>query len=312
MNIKCYYPIEPYQDQHRWCANVIFEKLTQNLINLYPNIKFELEDSIGYSEKLGIHHNGNRGQKFGYHRMIIQNLDNKKYFVVNYYDSLQSIHSINNWDTENLVEVFSSTGAHQNLIYFNSNNFNYTPSSYCCRQVEDEDYLLNCTTNISTETNLIFRGNLYLFRKFLKNDSRFKIINTHYDKLSERDYLRELQDNFISLSLNGIGEICHRDIESFGAFSTVIRPELNVQFHNRLIPDYHYISIPTKDLDGLDTTAYYIEISNRIYNRYLEVKDDKEYLRSIALNARKWFEENCTIDGNVKILTKLINFKKLI
>lgn len=311
MNIKCYYPKEPYKDQHRWCANVIFEKLTKKLVTTYPSIKFELIDSIGYSEKLGIHHHSNPGQKFGYHRMILENSINKKYFVVNYYDSLQSIHSINNWDTENLIEVFSSTGVHKDHIFYNNSNIDYTPSSYCLRQVTDEDYLLKNKTNTSTNIDLTFRGELYLFRKFLKNDSRFKIINSYYNKLSEKDYLKELQDNFISLSLNGIGEICHRDIESFGAFSTVIRPELTVQFHNKLIPDYHYISIPTDDIKSLNTISYYTELSNRLYSKYLEVKNDKEYLRYIALNARKWFIENGTINKNVEILIKLIDFQKL-
>lgn len=312
MVVNCYYPLSPYNEQHFWCANVIFEQLYSKLVNSYPNIVFKLIDSVQYSEYLGIHHHGFPGKKFGYHRMIIENTNNGKYFVVNYGDTLTCINKSNGWDIENLVEIFSSTGAHEDTVFFKRNNVEYTPSSYCCRSVNGEKFITDSVFLQSNTTQLYFRGDLYLFRKHLLHDNRFTIYNTYNDSLDEIDYLKELKNNFISLSLNGTGEICHRDIESFGTFCTVIRPELTVQFHNKLISNYHYIGVPVNDLYHLTPQQFYFQFSDRLYEKYLQIKDDTTLLRNISKNARKWYLENGTINSNVEILHSLINFDKLI
>lgn len=312
MVINCYYPLSPYKEQHFWCANVIFEQLYKKLVSSHSNITFNLIDSVQHSEYLGIHHHGFPGKKFGYHRMIIENAKNGKYFVINYADTLTCINPNNGWDVENLVEIFSSTGAHKDTVFFKRNNVEYTPSSYCCRSVNGEKFITESVRLQSKVTQLYFRGNLYLFRKYLSNDNRFNIYNTYFNNLDEIEYLKELKDNYISLSLNGTGEICHRDIESFGTYCTVIRPELTVKFHNELLSNYHYIGVPVSDLYHLTTQQFYYEFSNRVYEKYMQIKDDTKLLQNISNNARKWYLENGTINKNVKIVHKLLNFDKLI
>lgn len=309
MTIKCYYPINPYTQQHVWCANNIFELVYKELVRLYPDFSFKLIDSIEHSKKIGIHHHGFPGCKFGYHRMIIKNEETKKYFIINYYDTLNSIHSINGWDVENIAEIFSSTGAHADNVHYNENNINYTPSSYCLRSKSSEEYLQDNPTAVKSKLSLLFRGTTYFFREYIQNDSRFDV---RTDFINELDYIKELQENFISLSLNGTGEICHRDIESFASKCAVIRPQLTVKFHNPLIEDYHYIAIKTDDLLELETSEFYKALSSRIYSKYLEVKDDSKYLNFIAKNGFDWYKNNGSILNNVNILTKLINFNKLL
>lgn len=311
MVINCYYPINPYKEQHIWSANAIFDQLFKELVKTYTNIKFNLIDSLAYSEELGIHHHGFPGCKFGYHRFIIENSSTKKYFVVNYYDTLTSIHEINGWDTENLVEIFSSTGAHKDTVYYRENTVEYTPSSYCIRSVKGDEYFNSIDTFNKTNTSLSFRGNLYLFRKFLSSDKRFNIVNTYYENLDETEYYKELLSNTISLSLNGTGEICHRDIESFAASCVVIRPELTVKFKNPLINGKHYIGVKTKDLEDVNTQDFYRILSDRLYSKYIEIKDDKQLIEEISNNARQWYKQNGSIKANVDILLDLINLSKL-
>ena len=309
MKINCYYPINPYEEQHVWCANSIFEIVFEKLVALYPEISFQLIDSVEYSRKQGIHHHGFPGCKFGYHRMIIENSETKKYFVLNYYDTLNSIHKINGWDVDNIAEIFSSTGAHVDNVYYKEGGVKYTPSSYCLRTNLSERYLESNFIVEKSKLSLLFRGNTYLFREYIQNDDRFDV---RTDTINELEYIKELQENFISLSLNGTGEICHRDIESFASKCAVIRPQLTVKFHSPLVEDYHYIAVKTNDLYNLSVPEFYKELSNRIYSKYLEVKDNIEYLRYIADNGYSWYKNNGTVISNVNILTKLINFNKLI
>ena len=111
-------------------------------------------------------------------------------------------------------------------------------------------------------------------------------------------------NNKICLSLNGAGEICNRDIEVLSARSALLRPKLNLQFHNELIPDYHYISFEM-DKDP-------IVLNKIILDRYNEVKDDIEFLRYISENGYQWYLENGTIESNVRILKEIIKINKLL
>lgn len=309
MKINCYYSISPYEDQHKWCAVSIFESIYQTLEKLYPTFTIELIDSVLHSYKLGIHHHGFPGCKFGYHRMIIENDVTKKYFIINYADLLTSIHEINGWDVDNVAEIFSSTGAHKDFVYFKSNGINYTPASYCLRSVESEEYIRTNPTKTKSKVSLYFRGNTYLFRGYLVNDDRFDI---RTDTLDELDYIKELQDNYISLSLNGTGEICHRDIESFACSCAVIRPKLTVKFNDPLVENFHYIAVEVNDLYNLEPYDFYKELSDRIYSKFLKVKDDLDYLNYIGSNAYEWYIRNGTIAGNVRTITNLLNFDKLL
>ena len=128
-----------------------------------------------------------------------------------------------------------------------------------------------------------------------------KIINEKLFPIER--YFEELTNNKICLSLNGAAEICHRDIEVFSARSALLRPKLELQFHNKLIPDYHYISFE------MDNDP--IVLNKNILNRYNEVKDDIEFLKYISENGYQWYLENGTIDSNVRILKEIININKL-
>jgi hypothetical protein len=52
-------------------------------------------------------------------------------------------------------------------------------------------------------------------------------------------------------------------------------------------------------------------LSDRVHQRFMEVKDDHEYIKFVSENGRKWYEENGTVDANVNIIYNLLDFKKL-
>lgn len=248
--------------------------------------------------------------RYGPYYMSIQNAENKKYFLISYWDKISDVKMISDFD--NCVELFTSSGAHIDDYYYEPIRIKYTPFSYVCTLSENEkiiDTLFHSKNDKIFPDKLSFRGHLYHFREYLKKDNRYDV--TEKKILDANSYFEILNRSIVSLSLNGAGEICNRDIELFGLGIAVIRPQLVTKFHNELIENYHYISIPTNDIDKTNINEYYRELSDRIIHRYEQVKKDIDYVKFVGENARRWYEENGTVSANVKILTEILDINKL-
>ncbi len=297
-----------------WTYKSIFHTYFDQCSFQNPNINFTSIDSLSIPRP---EHMFGANSKYGPFYMMIQNPDNQKYILVSYWDKLLDItkhYSATGFDLENCVEIITSAGGHSDDITYKPLNYNYTPHSYIGARTENEsiiEQLYTNTHNRITPDKPIFRGYLYQFRKFLENDVRFNIIDKNTNYLGYDNYIKELNLYNINLSLNGAGEICHRDIEILGLGTALLRFKLVTKFHNELIPDYHYISVPYDDLEFTDMNTYFHKLSDRMIDRFNQVKDDKEYINFVADNGRKWYIENGTVNANVNILNKLIDFNKL-
>lgn len=229
------------------------------------------------------------------HVLEIRNNENKKYFLINYWDRPGDfLTDYNGWDPENLIEHFTSAGVTKGM--------NVTPISYCCYSKRHEDIANNIRKpfNEKTKNNLIFRGAIYDVRRRLMDLDNTIITDK---KLEVYDYLNEINDNKISLSLNGAAEICNRDIEILSVGSVLLRPKLTQKFHNDLIDGVHYIGF---NIDN--DPKIQLDI---IKSKYEEIKNDTELLKNVSENGQKWFFENGSIESNVNILKKIININKL-
>lgn len=101
-------------------------------------------------------------------------------------------------------------------------------------------------------------------------------------------YFDEVINYKIGLSIPGVGEFCYRDIEYMGMGIPMIKFQYINELYYPLIPNYHYISIdrmgdfPSERNGGPEYINAYIK-------RFLEVKDDKEFLEFISKNAREYY-----------------------
>jgi hypothetical protein len=294
----------------------VFEEYSQYCLNNIPDINFNIIDSNNLKPSM---YNGNN-EKYGPHYMMIENPNTKKYILISYWDKLTDVvyhHKATNFDIENCIDIITSAGCVEDITYFNPIDYNYTPFSYTCTIRNNEKIIEEIYKNIENRVYpemLSFRGFLYQFREYLSYDSRFNISDSRTPNgfLSPEEYIKDIGKYHINLSLNGAGEICNRDIEILGLGSALLRLKLSTKFHNTLIPDYHYISVDHDDIESTDLDDYYKQLSDRIFQRYEQVKNDKDFIQFIANNGRKWYEENGTISANVKLLNKLINFNKLL
>jgi hypothetical protein len=340
MKLKCYFE----RGSLTWSNICSFNHLYDKLVQKYPEFEFDaihtavdmipqpdgslksMRESSGYTGP---------NCKYGPFFMVIQNTENMKYFLVSYWDKLNDIRHTN-WNLENCVEIFTGIGLHQNDITYNKIDMIYTPTSFVGSTIQNEerieslyderlkskkDSLLDKTKRKLGITNgldpfgrmypnkLMFRGYTYLFRKHIISDDRFIV---HTDKVDEPEYLRELDSYALNFSPNGAGEICFRDFEIMGLGTALFRQKLVVDFHNKLIPNYHYISVDFDDIpfNGYNE-VYWGLLANRIQERFNQVKNDYDFIDFVAKNGRDWYVQNGTSEKNADIVLSLMDFNKL-
>lgn len=305
-----------YAEQYggTWAYNAVFNKFYEYCKQNIPDIEFELKNSVEHRSPL---YNG-ANCKYGPFYLIIENDQTKKYIVVSYWDKLADIvqhYEVTFWDIENCVEIITSSGVHSDDLYYQPSGMKYTPFSYTVSTINVEEqieriYAHDIIKHIPDKPD--FRGYLYTFRKYLELDSRFNVIDKKKHFLYPEEFIQQLNTQSISLSLNGAGEICNRDMEILGVGTALIRQKLVTKFHNNFIPDYHYIAVNYDDLDtSQNIESYWKQLSDRFIDRYHEVTQDKEFIEYVASNGRQWYMENATIEANVNLLTQLVDFNKL-
>jgi len=306
MKINCYYDFPVGQI---WSIPYYFDSIYNMLVKTYPNITFEKINNYDINKTK---QNGPCFM-FNHHWMVIENEATKKFFVISYWDDLNCASGdnyIDDIDGYKWEEVFTSCGVHNHQI-------KYIPFSYVLPHTNSES-LIEKYNSIDNKDRKIpeklnFRGFLYSFREVLSKDNRFNVINKYENHLDYEDYISELNDNGINLSLNGAAEICFRDMEILGVGSALFREKLRVKFHDDLIPDYHYISYDLSSIQDklYDTETYYKMASDILYERFLEVKNNTDYVNQVAKNGKEWYENNVPIKKHSEIAKKIINIKKL-
>ena len=155
-------------------------------------------------------------------------------------------------------------------------------------------------------------------RKRIDTENYIKLIHENLSQLTtERnylDYLNEMNEYVAGLGLPGATESCNRDIECFAIGVPVLRPHLQINYPDPLIPNFHYVNVYHHcDYSSMGHPKY---ISYSDYQKNLEytwdmVKNNDEYLNFVSQNARKWFVDNCTMEKNINLLLNKINLELL-
>lgn len=307
-------------------VNIIFEWNKTDLgptavfCNFYEKIKVLRPDiNFNYIDSPKMRHPGaGPNRKYGCLFMHIENPENGKSLLVSYYDILSEIFyyaPFTGIDLKRLRAIYSSIGviSDDNEI-LPIDYINYTPIGYMtaprAEELVQKYYHLNLPKKIPQR--LLFRGQMATpFRYHLLSDARFDAIDRSGPNLNVplEEYIETLASEKINLSLNGHGELCHRDMEILGLGNVLLRPKLTSKFYEPLVPDVHYIGVEYDDLPG--GQANHRALADRIFDKFNEIKDNTDFLDFVGKNARAWFERNGTIDANGEILVKVVDFNKL-
>ena len=290
------------------CHLVAAERLLNLYKQDYPHIEFNYINSWGITYENGLPTlRSCPGCKFSHFFVIIENPDNKKFFVISYWDKLKDIALDGTfWDLENCMGIFPSAGTHTDDCSFMPIDLEYTPAAPLTihKSLEDKaQELYRLKVPKTTPESLFFRGGDYGFRSYLsRNDNRF-IIN--HERIDTQAFANEMAKNTINIDINAVAEISGRTIDAMALGTALIRPRLSIKYHNPLIPDYHYAEVKCEDLSN------WPKLADAYVKRFEELKKDEEQVKFFSENGRKWYEENATIEAHVSILKKLIDLNKL-
>jgi hypothetical protein len=246
--------------------------------------------------------------KFAFCYHIIENVETKKYFVISWADKLHGILHAPTWDLENCAEIFTGLGVHIDDKYYEKHTeIKYTPATSMTsllstyRRIE-EYHKLKLPKHIPEKP--YFRGGYYNVREWIgTHDDRFQF---NPNRIQGYKFIEEIGQLAINIDINGAAEISCRTLDAMGLSSALIRPKLAVEFHNPLIPDYHYAALKCDDQSKLK------ELADAYIERFEDLKKDPDYVQFLSENGRKWYEENATLESYEKIYMKLLDFNKLL
>jgi len=243
--------------------------------------------------------------------MIIENYETKEIKVLSVSDDLtSSILSLQ--DSPYLSKVLVSQFDRNRIfhhVYNDENKIKYNPWVYFPQNLHDFDTYYNKRKELNEFIDkFYFRGTSIECRKII----------TYFDStLFEgglpiggfETYANDLIQYKLGFSIAGRGEFCYRDVEYMAMGVPFIRFKFNSEMDPKLIPNYHYISVDRpEDLDhDRNSTEAHAKL---IEKRFLEVKDDIDFLKFISKNARAYYENFITFDNCTKHTYKLLDLDK--
>ena len=157
-----------------------------------------------------------------------------------------------------------------------------------------------------TEPRLHFRGHLWKEREpVVRILQRRGVLGPDVERVPPGDYLEEMTRHRLVLSLPGMGEVCHRDIEAFAVGSCVLRLQPRNRFHDELRPDHHFVSVPANvDRDPPEVVAEHIE------RRFHQVIQNAGYLGFVAHNAQQWYDRNVRWPASMRLTEALLDLER--
>lgn len=315
-------------DGHKFYVTDLFQQLKQELIKFYPQHEFVVEIDESY-EKYG------QGGIYSCMSFSLINPENDNYVLISLFDNWK-YHFMKHlgWQPKKMKQFFYA-GGFNFFDYFNFkkvsennldvefpdnineiyNTFFYNPYYNCCYEQIENFY----QTRKVKHNKLFFRGWLWDFRQKMiegiKQDDILIIDKNKFDQnLKYEDYLLEMSEHLCCLSLPGGTEVCNRDIECFYVGVPVIRPYLQINYPEPLIPNYHYINC-YHYCDYMDNGnpkyLSYQDFKNNLLYVWSHVKDNKEYLDFISKNAREWAIKNCSVKKTIELFLQKIDFRLL-
>lgn len=116
-------------------------------------------------------------------------------------------------------------------------------------------------------------------------------------RYNPKDYYNILNKGVVSLCIQGAGLINEREMESFALGIPIIMPEPLAIMHVNLQPDHNYIKMQYTRLDFSYKNDNMID---EIYDKYINLINDKDKMQFIRENAKAYYNENIQIDSLFK------------
>ena len=257
----------------------------------------------------------------GYSNFQIINQSNRKTIVMSFWDRGMDPITMNagGWEKLQITQYIGGLG-----MYMTSDNIyrQYTikhiPYQYPLGVKDSDEHIKNNVTSYRPDEkkrSAIFIGQIYGGRSaivdILKKHPLFDIYDSDVGYRGD-SYFKKLSEYRIGLSMNGNGEFCLRDLEVMGLNLPLFRPELKTTFHNRLIPNIHYIKTSEPSIDAHERFSISNkEIAENYINKVEEYIDNYDELLNVTTNGNNYYLKYVNVDYIVKLFFEILDIKSI-
>lgn len=219
---------------------------------------------------------------------VIEFEDTGEFYIMSVSDDLT--HAILNELTNPLLrKVLISQYLPEQIKGYVKTEDKTSPWIYFPCTIDDlEPYYIKRKNNTELIDKMVFRGTSLDDRTILSHLSE-NVFDGPTPVGGPEKYFDDVINYKVGLSVAGRGELCYRDIEYMALGIPFLRFEYNTKLNPNLIPNYHYISVNRPE-DLIKDRLGNEEHSKMLEKRFLEVKDDVEFLNFISNNARNYYE----------------------
>lgn len=247
---------------------------------------------------------------------VIENLDTKEFFVLSVNDDLSSIALVeqNNPNLKKvLIAQYISDKIDQHVLP--EHRYKHIPWIYFPSDLTNLDQFY-------FKRQYLYKHNLIdkmYFRGWTQPDARPILCDYTSEHIvgyevigSQPVYFNDLIKYKVGLSVGGRGELCYRDIEYMALGIPMLRFEFLTELSAPLKPNYHYISVPLpedipRDVYDIRCDKFGTNVhAQMLVDKFLEVKDNTEFLNFVATNARTYYEKYLAYPSNVKHTLNLL------
>jgi hypothetical protein len=242
------------------------------------------------------------GGRCGISTMKITNIENGKTTVLSFWDrTMDVVDSIGlGWEDMNIVHVIGGLGMFITPKEIQEKyNIKFSPFLYPLEFLSSYKYIEQYRGSYNLNERIkkaCFIGWVYDSRKqiadILNKHPLFEVIGTEAGLRGE-PYYEKMSQYALTLSFNGNGEWCLRDVESMGLGIPTVRAEMKTPFYKGLNPGVNYIKGMEPSVNAHmtfgghsfeDTAAYYIDAVEKAFN-------NEELLYSISQNNIDYYDK---------------------
>lgn len=289
-----------------WYVGEIYRYFHLRLKEEFTNIQFEYQDIREFRKKYNI-------DDYGIHFPSILNQYN--FLLLNPKNNKAYINSLNDHapfcahpgtGIENFdIQKFTFASNYCSDFIEPISKYNPEPSFYILENYSDlqrvETYK-DITPSIQVAG---FLGLIYnkreIYQSMFKDSNIINILSKSIHFKSKDDYFEHISKYSMLFSLDGMAQVCHRDIEALGLGRLLIREHMNTTFSTPLIPNIHYLEILTP---AEKLTNNLFEYKDLIEDRIKQTISNKTLCRDITRAGREWYEQVCLPSQQYALIKK--------
>ena len=310
-NYKVYYPINDYVRRLNRDHTNFYLRLIEDLKKTYNIVVCEDSETAHQGTTFTLESDKRVKQYLHDCEMMIEDLDNGEYYILSSHDQYTAS-VLGNRNEDKLKKVLFSQFIPLDMKHHAKNNYHkYHPWGYFKHSNIDIESYYHKRQDIKNYKNELFFRGTYKDRPILKHIDKKIMPLTTGD--TSKKYFEDLITHKVAFTVGGsaVGDLCYRDVEYMQMGIPFIKFEYITNLDVPLIPNYHYISIELpkdmpifngvpKDRLGLEHHAKMVE------DKYKEVINDTEFLRTISINSRKYYEDNLSLNSMINKTRKIL------